>query len=71
MIRYTAPMDNDTLRVIAAAALGPVVGMVVYGLRDQYMAKHAERIERRRQARRAWMHAAGLRAGRRVRRLFH
>lgn len=64
-------MDNDTLRVIAAAALGPVVGMVVYGLRDRYMAKHGERIERRRQARREWMHRMGERAGRWVRRLTH
>lgn len=36
-------MDNDTLRVILAAALGPVVWMPVHYLVDKYREKHAAR----------------------------
>lgn len=36
-------MDNDTLRVILAAALGPIVWMPVHYLVDKYREKHAAR----------------------------
>lgn len=64
-------MDNDTLRIALAASLGPLLWGTIRYFVERHQEKHAERIERRRQARREWMRSLGVRTGRWVRRLTH
>jgi len=45
---YIPGMDNDTLRVMLAAALGPIVWMPVHWMVDKYKEKHAARDAMRR-----------------------
>lgn len=68
---YIPGMDNDTLRVVLAAALGPIVWMPVHWLVDKYKQKHAARDAMRRLDAMHSSYHFGKRMAARFRRLIH
>ena len=68
---YIPGMDNDTLRAMLAAALGPIVWMPVHWMVDKYKEKHAARDAMRRLDAMHKSYHFGRRMAQRLRRLIH